>query len=139
MMANVSSAALVSIAFEALSIGMASYIYIVAGMNVAVAVVVLFEAVRMKGWNYMSVMSTAVSSSMEEREIGSKAELIHRAREKNLTGDASDRINRGIAMRLRRRHRLTLTLEGDGQWYRDGVKGRDIGLPEWRQQPHVTG
>jgi hypothetical protein len=121
MLANVPTNVPASLTIDALSIGTASYIYIVAGMNAAVVLVVLFEALRTKGWkgmprwNYMSVKSTVVSSSMGGREIGSKVESIHGAMVKPWAGDANDRIKGVITVRLRRRDGLALTLEDDGR------------------------
>jgi hypothetical protein len=121
MLANVPTNVPASLTIDALSIRTASYIYIVAGMNAAVVLVVLFEALRTKGWkgmprwNYMSVKSTVVSSSMGGREIGSKVESIHGAMVKPWAGDANDRIKGVITVRLRRRDGLALTLEDDGR------------------------
>lgn len=57
----------------------------------------------------------------------------------DVASDANDRINGGITVRLRRRDGLALTLEDDGSGYMGEVRGRYIDLPQWKEQPHITG
>ncbi|CZR51078.1 uncharacterized protein PAC_00953 [Phialocephala subalpina] len=109
MLADKSTQVPIAIIVKALSIGTGPYIYTVAGINAFILLLVTFEAVRARGWkgmprfNYMSVKSTIVSSSMGGNEVGSKAEEAHKSAGQTWSGNANDRKNGDIAVRLRAR------------------------------------
>jgi len=106
IVANVTKEVPVKVVINALQIDTASYIYIVAGMNALIVLIVCAEAVRKKGWkgmpsfNYMSVKSTVLSSSMGGHGIGGKIKHLHSASERSWGGGANDRLNGGIKLRF---------------------------------------
>ncbi|KAF4628771.1 hypothetical protein G7Y89_g9385 [Cudoniella acicularis] len=103
---------------DAVTIGTAVYIYIVVGLNALVVLAVVLEAIRRKGWkgmprfNYMSVKSTVVSSSMPGRAVGGMVEMLHGEKGSVWTGNAKDKLNGSIEVRLNRVNGLSLVIEG---------------------------
>ena len=137
MLANVTRPVQIHLVVDALTIGTPTYVYIVAGLNAAVVIAVVFEAVRTKGWkgmprwNYMSVKSTVVSSSMGGMEIGRTVENLHRAANTAWRGDANDRINGNLKVRLRRINGLALTLENGSRSFNETSRESGVDLPDW--------
>ncbi|KUJ22646.1 uncharacterized protein LY89DRAFT_636845 [Mollisia scopiformis] len=142
MLANEATQVPITIVVDAVLIGTAPYIYTVAGINAAVLLLVIFEGVRTRGWrgmprfNYMSVKSTVVSSSMGGNAVARKAEGIHKSSGQSWTGNANDRKNGNIAVRLRRVDGLALTLDGDKYEQRTSQTS-DYDMPEWSDRISV--
>lgn len=137
MLADVSSQIHITVVVDALFIGTAPYIYTVAGLNALVVLLVIAEAVRTRGWkgmpkfNYMSVKSTIVSSSMGGNAVGRKAEDIHKSAGQSWTGNAKDRQNGNIKIRLRRMDGLALSLDDDGMDYQGISQASGYDMPDW--------
>ncbi|TVY83395.1 hypothetical protein LSUE1_G003240 [Lachnellula suecica] len=145
MLVNVSSQVPVSVTVDAVAVGTSYYIYIVAGINATVVLAVLFEAVRTKGWkgmpryNYMSVKSTIVSSSMAGRAVGDKSGCLHDATGYGWTGSARDRSNGSIKVNLRRANGLALILADGNPRYQTGSTASGIDLTDWRSDRRSMG
>lgn len=144
MLANVSSDVPLAITLDAVAVGTGYYIYIVAGVNAAVVLTVIFEAVRTKGWrgmprfNYMSVKSTVVAGSMAGRAVGDKSAYLHNSTRHGWTGNAKDRLNGSIQVNLRRTNGLALTLADEDQGYKAVSIASGIDLPDWQGNPQTT-
>lgn len=134
----------ITIVVDALSIGTGPYIYTVAGMNAFVGLLVIFEAFRTRGWkgmprfNYMSVKSTVVSSSMGGNAVGRKAGEVHKSARQSWTANAKDSKNGNIALRRGRMDGLALTLDDDGSDQKrvSLVSGYD--MPDWNNDRNVV-
>lgn len=139
MLADQSQQVPIRIVVQALSIGTGPYIYTVAGINAFILLLVIFEAVKTRGWkgmprfNYMSVKSTIVSSSIGGNTVGKKAEGVHKSAGQAWNGNANDRKNGNIAVKLRRIDGLALTLDGDGgdPGQKSISQASGYGIPEW--------
>ncbi|KAE8448319.1 hypothetical protein EG329_009563 [Mollisiaceae sp. DMI_Dod_QoI] len=137
MLAKESDQVPIHIVVNALSIGTGPYIYTITTINTLVLLLVIFEAVRTKGWkgmprfNYMSLKSTVVSSSMGGETVGRKAEEIHKSAGQTWTGNAKDRKNGNIAVRLKRTGGLALTLNNDEIGQKRASQASGYEMPDW--------